>query len=91
MPLKVLGPITSITKSGLVITRIEDYKNIPRIGSFVFDANGEKIGILIDIIGPINNPYAVIRVERKAILPSLKPSMVLFYKYEKEKKIKTPR
>jgi len=87
----VLGPITNITKSGLIITRIEDYRNIPRIGSFVFDANGEKIGVLIDIIGPINNPYAVIRVEHKAILPSLKPSMVLFYRYKKEKKVEKPR
>jgi len=86
-----LGPITNITKSGLIITRIEDYKNMPSTGSFVFDANGEKIGVLIDIIGPINNPYAVIRVERKAILSSLKPSMVLFYKCKKEKKMKTPR
>jgi len=86
-----LGSITNITKSGLIIARIEDYKNIPRIGSFVIDANGEKIGVLIDIIGPINSPYAVIRIEHKAILPSLKPSMVLFYKYKKEKKMKTPR
>jgi len=91
LTLKVLGPITHITKSGLIITRIEDYKNIPPIGSFVFDANGEKIGILVDIIGPITNPYAVVRVERKAILPSIKPSMVLFYRYKKEKKMKTPR
>ncbi len=91
MSLKILGSIINITKSGLIITKIEDYKNLPRIGSFIYDANGEKIGTLIDIIGPINSPYAVIRVEHRAMLSLLRPSMVLFYRYKKERKMKTAR
>jgi len=37
----------------------------PRIGSIVVDSGGREIGILIDIIGPVRSPYAIIRPLKK--------------------------
>ncbi len=66
LPLKrklLLGKVISVTKMGYAVTRITDPNLRVRLGSRVIDDKGKEIGKLIDIIGNVNRPYAVIRIQ----------------------------
>ena len=50
----------------------------PRMGSIVVDSGGKEIGVLVDVIGPVRSPYAVVRPLRDDV--SVEPHSVLFVK-----------
>lgn len=88
--LNLLGPVESITRSKFIVTKLESSKNVSNIiGSIVTDANGNQIGKVIDIIGPINQPYAVIKPRSYAVLSSIHQSTVLFYRFSHRQNIKS--
>lgn len=55
-----LGYYLHKTPSGRLIVKISG-KNPPRLGSKVLDSRGNLLGIVIDVIGPVSSPYAVIK------------------------------
>ncbi|MEM2260648.1 MAG: Gar1/Naf1 family protein [Candidatus Methanomethylicaceae archaeon] len=59
--LSEIGQVLSISKSNLILARI---KIPPKLGSFVYLKDGRKLGIIIDIFGPVANPYALIKPSR---------------------------
>jgi len=58
--LKRLGYILHTTSSGKLIIRLSSSKP-PRLGSKVLNSRGEVIGVLVDVIGPVRSPYAVVK------------------------------
>ncbi|MEM1646384.1 MAG: hypothetical protein QXL96_11115 [Ignisphaera sp.] len=82
----LLGSVDIITKAKLILVRIEKPENVPIVGSKVVDANGVEVGKIVDVIGPISKPYAVVKPVSYAVLSLIKPSTVLFYRTVKEKK-----
>ena len=65
-----LGKILHVTSNGFIIVLI---KNIPAIGAKVVDKRMKKIGVVFDIIGPTNRPFAVIKPFSKIDMSSLDP------------------
>lgn len=57
--MRKLGYFLHKSPSGRIIVRITD--RVPRIGSRVVNSQGKTIGVLIDVIGPVKRPYAVIK------------------------------
>lgn len=55
-----LGYYLHRTPSGKLIVKISG-KNPPRLGSKVLDSRGNLLGVVTDVIGPVNSPYAVIK------------------------------
>ncbi|MEM0371284.1 MAG: hypothetical protein QXG46_01565 [Ignisphaera sp.] len=86
-----LGPVEIVTKSKLILVKLDSSRNIPEIGSIVTDANGNYIGKIMDIIGPIDRAYAVIKPRSYAMLSSIKTSTVLFYRPRIQQKYRTSR
>lgn len=82
----LLGSVEVITKTRLILIRIERSSIIPEIGNKVLDANGSEVGKIIDIIGPIDKPYAVVKPTSYAVLSMIKPSTVLFYRIVKQRR-----
>jgi len=80
-----LGPVEIITKSKLILVKLEAGRDIPDIGSIVTDASGNHVGKIMDIIGPVNRAYAVIKPRSYAILSSIKTSTILFYRSRQQK------
>ncbi len=39
-----------------------DIKPLPEIGALVFDKSGKKFGKILDIIGPVNRPWVVVKL-----------------------------
>jgi len=58
MGLQRLGRVLSVTPSQSLVVKTE---KIPKIGSPVVDESLKVIGKVIDLIGPVSSPYAVIR------------------------------
>lgn len=53
-----LGEVMHLSKSGRLIVRLQkDGKQI-KSGQLLVDANGKRIGKVIEVIGPVNAPYA---------------------------------
>jgi len=54
-----LGTVLHLSKSsGNLILKAE--RNV-RIGDKVFDDNGNKIGIVFDLFGPVSNPFVAVK------------------------------
>jgi len=58
--LKRLGYFLHTTSSGRLIVKLSSPKP-PRLGSKVVNSRGEVIGVLVDIVGPVRSPYAVVK------------------------------
>ncbi|MEM1623274.1 MAG: Gar1/Naf1 family protein [Sulfolobales archaeon] len=58
--LKRLGYFLHKTSSGRLIVKLSSPKP-PRLGSKVLSSRGEVIGVLVDVIGPVRSPYAVVK------------------------------
>ncbi len=55
-----LGYFLHKAPSGKLIVKMTGRK-IPRLGSRVVDSRGRFVGIVVDIIGPVRAPYAVVK------------------------------
>lgn len=55
-----LGYYLHKTPSGKLVVKISG-KNPPKLGSKVVDSRGNLLGVVTDVIGPVNSPYAVIK------------------------------
>lgn len=85
-PYGLLGPVEIITKTKLILVKIEKPDFVPGIGNKVLDSNGIEVGRIIDIIGSIDKPFAVVKPASYAVLSAIKPSTVLFYRIVKQKR-----
>ncbi len=57
----LLGVVEHVTKSGYVVVRVADPNMRVRLGSRVVDARGVEVGRLVDLIGNVEEPYAVVK------------------------------
>ncbi len=59
-----LGHFLHIARSGVMIVKLS-IKRPPRIGTRVLGPDGRIIGKVVDIIGPVRGPYAVVKPVRR--------------------------
>ncbi|MEM0014780.1 MAG: Gar1/Naf1 family protein [Zestosphaera sp.] len=55
-----LGYYLHKVPSGRLIIKISG-RNPPKLGSRVLDGKGNLLGIVVDVIGPVSSPYAVVK------------------------------
>jgi RNA-binding protein len=91
LPLRPLGSVLHITKSKYIVVKLVKADDLPPLGAEVVDANNEVVGRLVDIIGPVTQPYAIVRPLKPSVVSFIKPSMFLFYRILKIKKGTTKR
>ncbi|MEM1526906.1 MAG: hypothetical protein QW775_00780 [Ignisphaera sp.] len=84
--ISLLGTVDIITRAKLILVRIDKPDRIPTIGCKVLDTNGVEVGKIVDVIGPVNRPYAVVKPSSCTVLSTVKQSTVLFYKSIREKR-----
>ncbi len=63
-----LGYFLHKTPSGRLVVKLSSPKP-PRLGARVLNSRGEVVGVVVDVIGPVRSPYAVVKPSRPA--PSL--------------------
>jgi len=58
----VLGDVATVTKAGYATVKIADPGVRLKLGLRVVDDSGREVGRLVDVIGRVEEPYAVVRV-----------------------------
>ena len=53
-----IGKIVHLAKSGRLIVKIEENSNYELIGQSLINDRGTKVGKIIELIGPVESPYA---------------------------------
>jgi len=83
--MKKLGEILHTASSGYIIATsiLRDPKRL--LNTIVYDRDLRRIGRIVDIIGPVNSPYVVIKPESKDILDSIEQGPVYYYMAKKRK------
>lgn len=65
----ILGIAEEVTRDGRIIVRCA---TTPDAGDPVFDHRNRKIGTIKRIFGPVDEPYASVKMEDKTSAPELK-------------------
>ncbi|HLI45582.1 MAG TPA: Gar1/Naf1 family protein [Geobacterales bacterium] len=60
--MKRLGFVSHISKRGRIIVKAE---TIPKLNSEVIDKDKKPIGIVIDLMGPVNSPFVAVKPYEK--------------------------
>lgn len=66
--MKKLGVVSHISRRGRIIVKAE---SIPKLESEVIDEKSKPVGVVIDLLGPIQNPYVAVKPYSKENLESL--------------------
>lgn len=75
--MEILGVVDEITAEGRAVVRARD---VPDIGTPVFDQKERKIGIVKRIFGPVDEPYVSISVDAAANPSGLKDKTLYYTK-----------
>lgn len=59
--LSEIGRVLRTSKSNLILAKI---KSPPKLGSPVYLKDGRKLGVIVDVFGPVSSPYALIKPTR---------------------------
>lgn len=85
---RYLGTIKSLTKMGYIVVSMIRRKPLP-LGSKVYyrDDHGlyRELGVLVDIIGNVEKPYAIVKITDKDLLGDISEGLEVVYE------IPTPR
>lgn len=84
--MKRLGEVLHVAKNNYIIVKIEDPDRIPKLGVKVFDEFRRELGQLLDVIGPVSQPYAVVKPLDKRVVEMVKPGLVAYYLAPRPKK-----
>ncbi|MCE4628443.1 MAG: hypothetical protein F7C34_04780, partial [Desulfurococcales archaeon] len=57
-----LGKVVSVVKTGHAVVRLENPGLRVKLGAEVIDSLGRPVGRLVDLIGRVDRPYAVVRI-----------------------------
>ncbi|MGC9009517.1 MAG: H/ACA ribonucleoprotein complex subunit GAR1 [Sulfolobales archaeon] len=68
MRLTPLGSVNHILNDTAVV-KIRDPLNIPNLRRRVYDERKRPIGVVVDIIGPVSQPFAVVKLSVKDVSP----------------------
>ncbi len=74
-----LGEVYRVARNKYIVVKIDDPERLPRLGVKVFDEYRREIGRLLDIIGPVKQPYAVVKPVDENVVEKVKPGLVTYY------------
>jgi RNA-binding protein len=58
LELEGIGEVMHLAKSGRLIVRLQEKGKHIKSGELLIDSNGKRVGKVIEVIGPVNSPYA---------------------------------
>ncbi len=81
-----LGTIVSKTKAGLIVVKsqLKDPRRI--VGAIVYDKYMKRIGKIVDVMGPVDSPYVVVKPDSKEIVDLIESGYLYYYIERKSRK-----
>ncbi len=87
--LRKLGRVLHKTSSGLIVVSVEEPKRIPKLNLPVYDEDARRVGVILDVIGPTEKPFVVVKPEKRGI--EIPPGDTLFFREPPKKPRKRRR
>ncbi len=88
--MKKLGVALHISRSGNIIVK-SNLRDLPPLGARVFDKDMKRLGVIVDVIGPVSSPYIVVRPESSDVKLVFEPGTVYFTPPRRERRGKSRR
>ena len=83
--MKKLGVALHISRSGNIIVK-SSLRDLPPLGARVFDKDMRRLGVIVDVIGPVDSPYIVVRPESSDVKLVFEPGTVYFAPPRRERR-----
>lgn len=80
-----LGMVETSTRDGFLIVKPSTRDVLKLVNSSVYDENNRRIGRIVDVIGRVDDPRVVVKLESKGLAPS---STILYYYLASQRKHK---
>ncbi len=77
--MRKLGSIVSRTRTGLIVVKTELKDPRRTVGAIVYDEAMKRIGRIIDVIGPVDSPYVVVKPDSREIVDLIEPGNLYYY------------
>lgn len=73
-----LGKVLHRSRNGYIVVEMARQEKLPPLGTPVYTGDRRRVGVLLDIIGPVKQPYAVVKPDSQDI--SLEPGSLLYFR-----------
>ena len=83
--MRLLGKVVHSVKSGYIVVALEQSKP-PRLGAPVYTDDRRRVGVVLDVIGPVDSPYAVVKPDKLEYIDAVKPGDKLYYEVPRTRK-----
>lgn len=77
-----IGKVTHITDQGSVIVRTD---RTPPMGAKVVDKRVNEVGVIVDVFGPVKEPYVAIRPAKGVEVSNLVDQVLYLYERRTQK------
>ncbi len=84
--MRLLGIPETHTRSGYLVVKPYVKNVLECLGSDVFDSVGRKIGVIIDVIGRVDDPRVVVRLDKRELSELLVTKQERLYFVKKTKR-----
>ncbi|HIQ03679.1 MAG TPA: H/ACA RNA-protein complex protein Gar1 [Desulfurococcales archaeon] len=85
--MRKLGTVLHKSKSGYLVVKLV---NVPPLGVKVYDSKLNYIGVVKDVIGPVKDPYALVKVTVEGVNEEALTNTTLYF-FEPKKSVKSAR
>ncbi|MGC9107469.1 MAG: H/ACA ribonucleoprotein complex subunit GAR1 [Infirmifilum sp.] len=75
--MRPLGKVRLYTRAKNLLVEAQE---VPEIGERIFDEKMAQIGYIYDIIGPVNSPYVLVKVDESRWKPEAFIGKILYWK-----------
>ncbi len=84
--MRKLGRVEQVTRDGNLIIICETQEPSRIIGLPVYDEELRRIGKIVDVIGRVEEPRIVVKLENPEVASTVKPGTLYYYKPASEEK-----
>ena len=75
-----VGVISHFTRTGRIVVRVSKADKLPELGAMIYDDKKNPIGRVADIIGPVHQPFLLVKPLDKEKPRELTEGQRVFYK-----------
>jgi len=85
---KRLGILHVKARNGLLVLKSLVKNPVKTINAVVYRSSTERVGVVVDVIGRVDEPYIVVKPDDPALVEVLEPSTVLYYHVPRRKGVR---
>lgn len=77
--MRKLGVLNNVFHGKLLIVKPFVKDVLSTYGAYVYDSNSNKIGVVVDIIGNVNDPRVIVKPDKDDVVGNLQLFSILYF------------